>query len=217
MDLNRVGVLANIGNFIVGCFALYLMWHPSQPSTAVGGSAVNPLNSINPAMWIFLGGLLIAGALHIGAAIIQMGGFHHDLTPGETVNVKSQGKSSTAKEGRRIFVGSSTTPQYLVGLLKGVNSLQVKNAILPYIGKWMKVSGLVTHVGGELTIIVVLLAVNAEPNSEFTICAVFRGQWKEQLEILREGDALNIVGRIEKIEEFPSRMVTLINCEIIDS
>jgi hypothetical protein len=75
IDWTKYGALANIGCFViaiptlfVGAIALHISWRNQLPPTA----ATATTNSTNPTtiMWIFLVGVVLAGVLHLIAAIL---------------------------------------------------------------------------------------------------------------------------------------------------
>lgn len=117
--------------------------------------------------------------------------------------------------GGRTFVGTSLTPEYLVGLFEGHTSLQAKKLVEPYIGKWIVISGNLKHVS------------STSPGHAFV---TFEGRgiadkaagvnmffndnkWVERLSILRLADSLTVAGKIKDINQLE---VDLEDCEVID-
>jgi hypothetical protein len=68
VDIQKAAALADIGSFFVGCAALYLMFsaQPQQPPAAPQQGV-----TMSPTMWVFLGALLLSGALHAYAAFVH--------------------------------------------------------------------------------------------------------------------------------------------------
>lgn len=215
MDIHKAGALANIGNFAVGCLVVYLMWPSRHPQVAEKGAAVSPVTSLHPSMWIFLVGLIVAGFLHFGAAVIQRKGIHTlapIAVPSPNLVPVSVSHPATQVE-RRDFVGASITPEYLVCLFKEHTSIQAKKLIEPFTGKWMRVSGNLGEVISSIPALAQLTFSGRGISSDLAgIYMYFQTEDSiERLRILRRGDSLTIVGKIRDVNAV---YVDLETCEL---
>ena len=115
---------------------------------------------------------------------------------------------SSVDEFGRIFVGSNVTPAYLVGLLKQGTVIRAVKQTESYIGKWMKLSGILDDVlpaGGQ---VMVTFKTNL---SLHDVIMYFNVTWIDRLSILSKGDKITVLGKIDKINVIS---VYLENCEL---
>jgi hypothetical protein len=105
------------------------------------------------------------------------------------------------------------TPEYLVGFFREHTTAQAKKLLEAYIGKWMKVSGVVQDVESNPNHYLVLFrpsSVNAP-----LIWAHFREQrWMERVLTLKLGDNLTAFGQITNADHLTLFMD---NCEVVIS
>lgn len=81
----------------------------------------------------------------------------------------------------------------------------------PYIGKWIRVSGLVDDVTEEAAYWLVFIQL---PESHRLVALSFNTQTSmNQVSVLRKGEQLNVLGKIKKISSVGTP--TLSNCEIV--
>ena len=106
----------------------------------------------------------------------------------------------------RIFVGTTVTPQFLTSQLKTITDLQAPSFVEPYIGKWMRLSGKVSFVGKPRE-----TSIGLAFKDQHDVFMSFEKNWLERLRILRQGDQITVVGRIQDIN---MSYVTLESCEI---
>lgn len=112
----------------------------------------------------------------------------------------------------RVFLGSNSTPEFLVAQVKGHTKLQARKVIEVYLGKWLKVAGTVQDVsdrfsrGVEATVIL--------PSSLWVVLD-FDARWTDRVSILIKGSAITVVGQLQAVSE--GGVVTLGQCEIVKS
>jgi hypothetical protein len=212
MDIQKIAAWANVGSFGVACVALYFVLPSQHPQVAEKGAV---LQGINPSIWILMMTLLVAGVLHITAAVVQRKSVHAPAphTGASSSLVPASVPSPSTEVGRRDFVGASITPEYLVGLFKDHTSIQANKLIEPFIGKWMKVSGHLNEVLSSTPDFAQVSFSGRGLTSDLAgIYMYFRSKDSiERLAILRRGDALTIVGEIREIN---SVQLTLESCEL---
>jgi hypothetical protein len=97
------------------------------------------------------------------------------------------------------------TPEGLIAFLSGgLTDMQAQKLVAPFLGKWMQVSGAVSHVGdtGQVTF------------KGREVYMWFRGpEWLDRLAMLSPGSQISVVGRITKIQY---SSVRLEDCELVD-
>jgi hypothetical protein len=215
MDIQKVAAWANVGSFAVGCIALYFVFPSQHPQMVEKGAATQAVNPLHPSMWIFLITLLVAGLLHLTAAVIQRKGVHTlaPLTAASSSLVPASVSSQSTQVGGRNFVGASITPEYLVGLFKEHTSIQARKLIEPFTGKWMRVSGQVNEVISSSSDLAQVTFSGRGLTSDLAgIYMYFRTKDSiERLTILRRGDSLTIVG---KIRDVSAVQIDLDTCEL---
>lgn len=205
MDANKAGAWANIGNFFVGCFVLYLMWqtlHPSQ--VAERGMATQPTNSFPLAMWIFLGGLTLAGGLHLFAARIQAKQSH----------LRAAGLAGAGTQGEeRIFVGAHVTCKSLTGLFEQHMTIEANRLIEAYIGKWMRISGTLRDIAEPRSSGTVAAHLQVGPGPAVDLASLtFDKGWVGRLSMLQKGSEITAVGQISRVSPL---YVDLDHCELV--
>jgi hypothetical protein len=200
VDLQKTAALANIGSFLVGCGMLYIMQYQPQSQTPSKGTEQTMVNSM---MWIFLVGLLIAGAMHIAAAVIanRPKGTESKVIPmAET----SFGAAVThLPDGREII--SCDLGQ--LGKIHRTNTLDQANRILR--GKWVRMSGEIdnNHGDGEI-----LLNYSSPLRLGPLIYLQFTEGWTEQLSMLSRGSKVTIRGCISVVDV---TVIKLTDCELL--
>jgi hypothetical protein len=204
VDVNRASAWANIGSFLLGCGMLYLMVHQQPPveGTGTGPAAQSPLN---PMMWIFLTGLIIAGVLHIAAAAMTT----RLKEPPASVPLSSNNPVAQASP---LPTGDRETVNYLVGLFKLHTAIQAQKLIEPHLGQKLRLSGTLTEVQllGSKSVIAIFGPDLPEP----MISMVFDEAWANRLSILRRGDHVTVIGKIASVE---SGRLSLQDCELVNS
>jgi hypothetical protein len=114
------------------------------------------------------------------------------------------------KREDRIFVGSAITYAYLTSLYKDKTEFHAAVSAQPFIGKWMRVSGRVTHVGAwdyEF------MSVGIKTDEQEEITLFFDDEkWIAPLSVLGFGDHIVVDGEISQIG--PATL-TLYNCELV--
>ena len=207
MDIQKASAWANVGNFVVGCLTVYLVWHSQYPQTATA-----QVSHVNSSVWIFLAGLVLAGTLHVAAAVVQ-GNTSNKQTfvPASTVP-PSAPLPATLTQGR-IFVGADITPTILCGYFKQqYTHVQAEKLIQPYKDMWMQVSGTVANVRTRIsgTYAMVRLETGADTNSSLLL--LFDQEWLGRVSMLLKGSKVTAIGQIEEVDGLS---VQLKRCELV--
>jgi hypothetical protein len=123
----------------------------------------------------------------------------------------------------RIFVGESITAEYLMGLfsIPGRTSFQARTDANAFMGKWMKVSGVMRDVSmSDPTQKFAQMVFKRDENIKIddplyfaTLYMMFRNGWIQRALILRPGDKITVIGQIERVDAVS---LQLTNCELID-
>jgi hypothetical protein len=216
VNLHNAGAWANIGSFFIGCLAVYLMWEAQQPTPTVGSSGVGPPGTINPAVWIFLFGLVGAGALHFAAVIIQgrqlrMSG-RQNSGAGLQTKTDEASKASSVHPPERMWVGPNVTPVYLQGLGDARTTREAQKLEEGFIGKWMKLSGIVFDVEEYTSEPHVTRVDLQQPGIRWPVGLEFDEKWHGHIIALRVGDKINVLGQIQAVNRLG---LHLHNCELI--
>jgi len=214
MDINKGAAWANVGNFFIGCFTLYAVFsqHPQAPEQ---GAPARSVTSLHPSMWIFLAGLMVAGFLHVAAALIQRKGTHPEVNVStDAITTLPVDESRTAlapiaEQGTTI----SLSPQELVRLFKtGGTSAQAERLIQPYVGKWMQISGVVddvTHFGPDTN----QVSLTGTMGLGLQFLMYFREKWTDEVSMLVKGQNITVRGQFTSIPY--SDTVRLVECELL--
>jgi hypothetical protein len=206
VDIHRASALANVGSFLVGCGMLYLMVR--QPQSPVSSKGSEPA-MLSPMMWVFLAGLIVAGALHISAAFItnrRSGPIEPDEASRSSAADAAFGTTlPTLPDGREII---SCSPEDLRKIYRA-NTIDQTNRILR--GKWVRMSVEIqdNHGQGEL------LLKHGSPLrlvSGPLIFLKFAEGWMEQLSTLARGSKVTIRGRIRDADILH---IQLVDCELL--
>lgn len=218
MYLQKAGAWATIGSFFIGCLALYLMWRSQHPTSPTRSFAVHSVGSVGPAGWVFLFGLVGAGALNFAAVTIQSRSLKKPdrLTkrPTSQATTDTSSKTPTANPQVRIWVSPDTTPTYLQNLRDGRTTREAEKLEQDFIGKWMKLSGVVFDVheyGADSHI------TRVEVQQQGLIWPVsleFDEKWHGHVVVLRVGERIHAAGQIESVNRLGLRLQ---NCELVQS
>lgn len=190
MDANKLGSWANIGSFVIGCFLLYFAWSGYRTAAvAPQGISAPALHAIPTVFWVFLSGMVLAGCLHVAAAVIQA----RFRTLGSTV-VSSHASPRPSKPSLgRVFVGPDITGRYLTGLFVNHTDIEARRLLAPYLESWMKVAGTVDNVRESSDEMHVVLTTTEDGPVFLTFD---KKAWKDHLLILRKGNKLGVIGKI---------------------
>lgn len=137
---------------------------------------------------------------------------HLDSPPSQTVNPATststpQAGATKTSDGRTIV---KIAPQYLCSFFKDHLEIQAGRLIAPYIGKWMEISGTLKN-ARETPF---FLSVDLHEEATLGVCLnlIFDLKWREEIEILKNGDSVTIRGQITGARPYS---VTLEKCELI--
>jgi hypothetical protein len=117
----------------------------------------------------------------------------------------------------RVFVSDSITPKYLAELYNHNTAIQVNGITRNYIGKWMRLSGILSQVLSSVPTRAQLTFENGDFNkvsdyNYYSVFMYFKSPFVDRLTTLRKGDSLTIIGQISEIIPLA---LSLDNCEII--
>src|SRR4029077_6811366 len=114
----------------------------------------------------------------------------------------------TDERGERIFIGPGVTVRDLTDLFRDRTSIQAQHLAGTYVGKWMKVSG---NLGEVMVPGSTSVQVTFDNTRATDLYMYFGIAWKERLSILKTGDLITVVGKVERI----SRVEVVLNtCEL---
>lgn len=121
-----------------------------------------------------------------------------------------QQAQTTLPDGRLVV---NVTPDFLSGFFRQHTSIQAKSLLSPYIGTWIKVSGIVqdTKEYRDATITVYLKC----DVTNILACALamsFSHKWKDRLTILTRGDHVTVLGQLQAADAY---VLNLENCELL--
>jgi hypothetical protein len=137
-----------------------------------------------------------------------------------------QTEAKADEKKKRIFVGANITPVYLMSLSHepGRTSAQAAVLVEPFMNKWMRVSGVMsdvnyTYVEGERSFVTMTFKKDSsiDPTTwlyHASLYMYFRKDWIDRLLILKPGDQLTVIGKIDKVYGYN---VSLDFCELEDS
>lgn len=109
----------------------------------------------------------------------------------------------------------NVTPEHLTGLFKGGHtSIQAKKLTEAFIGKWIKISGLVDDVLGSTNHFRQVTFKERSIFSQNLVLMYFRPAWFDQISTLKPGDNITVIGQITDVT---SQDIHLDNCELVDS
>jgi hypothetical protein len=195
--LEKANAFCSVGTFILTAVIVVLMVWPPQQGPAAATPKGQPMTGwVMPSILAFC--LVLAGVLHLLAARTR-----RDPSPTRTEvfeEIRPPATSpptlATQDSKGRIFVGPDITPQFLSSLLTGHTEVQAEKLLDIYIGKWIRLSGDLSHVGkfeyGSSTVMFSSQPLMGTP----TIVMQFGKAWTERLSVLRLGNNINIIGRI---------------------
>jgi len=121
---------------------------------------------------------------------------------------------------KRQFLPANITPEYLTDLFDGRTDLQAKHLVEPYIGKWMRVAGLLGNVGipDEHSTQVTFEKMGIfDGGGRFEthghLYMHFKPVWEDRLAVLRPKTSIAVLGRLRKLNWVE---VHLEDCELVD-
>lgn len=106
-------------------------------------------------------------------------------------------KSTPQPPSERIFV--NVGPEYLSKFFLQHTDIQAARLIEPYIGKWMKVLGVVKDVSKVTKETVVVMERSSETDSLIVFAYFSDPKWVERVVLLRRDDVLVVIGRISRV------------------
>ena len=201
--LEKVHDISSIGTFVltvivVAFMVLPMLPHGSADTTAPRSQPV--IGWLMPAVLACC--LLVAGILNLLAAKAR------SISSNSNLHI-----SSPIPVLERNFLGASITPEYLLSMFGTHTSIQARKLIEPFIGKWLRVSGNLSEVLSSSPDRAQLTFSDRGVGSKVgTVYMYFRNKNQiERLAILRRGDSLTVIGKIEDINAV---QIDLGNCEL---
>jgi hypothetical protein len=218
--LEKAHDVSSIGTFILTIVVVALMvkpmlWPSQAPQSAVVSGGKPMIGWVMPSILAFC--LLLAGVFNLLAARTR-----HESSQArpEALQRTPMPMSSPSLPvlpapvpilEERIFVGPDITPQFLFSLLSGHTEVQAGKLLDIYVGKWITLAGDVTHVGkfenGSSTVM-----FSHDSFGGVLVSMEFGASWTGRLSILRQGNNINVIGRITSVDAL---RVKLEDCELV--
>lgn len=125
--------------------------------------------------------------------------------------IDKKAETEIVREEERIFVGDSITPKYLYDFFEHNTSVQATKLTDAYLGKWMRITGDLSQVSvfGEIRR---FAQVTFKDMRSPTVFLIFDEKWIDRLSILKRGDRLTIIGKLDRID---AATIQLNHCEIV--
>lgn len=191
MDLDKQVKLAAVGTFyltlilvVLGFVTIYVISQP--PPVPSKSLAAHPENTMPSVAWVFLGGMVLAGGLHVLAGLLQRQaakltspramGVERDLpgsiermivTTPETTHTKDRPAEHIFQDDGRSF--TDVSPKYLASLFTEYTSVQAGKLAEAYIGRLVRWSGTVLNVHENPSVSVRQIRVVAEVGSQTVV------------------------------------------------
>jgi hypothetical protein len=129
----------------------------------------------------------------------------------ETMAQHVEVTTSAGNPERRVFVGPSITPEYLVGLFEGHTDIHASKMVAPFLGKWMTVDGPLNDVRAhrDNTFSASFARDKGRPYWTFM---EFDAEWFDRLQMLRPNDRLTVTGQLDLIR---GHDIQLVHCELV--
>jgi 4-amino-4-deoxy-L-arabinose transferase-like glycosyltransferase len=117
-----------------------------------------------------------------------------------------------ANPARRVYLETEMTGKFLDGLFEDRTSIQAQRAVAIYVGKWVRVSGVVNDVCPNFGLPGRRLMLDHTSSRDHpSVFATFIWS-KEKLDVLHKGDIVEVEGRIREITP---HWVSLSRCTLI--
>jgi len=123
-------------------------------------------------------------------------------------------KASSVHPPERMWVGPNVTPRYLQHLEDGRTTREAQKLEEDFVGKWMKLSGIVFDVKEYTSEPHVTKVDLQQPGIRWPVGLEFDEKWHGHIIALRIGDKINVLGQIEAVNQLG---LQLHNCELIQS
>ena len=107
-----------------------------------------------------------------------------------------------AESGDRVF--TEAAPEELIGLYKNKSYVRATKSVKPYIGKWLKVFGVVSNVFDDFVIF-------HDRDKYLTVHLNFDNEWKGPFHLLDKGQQISARGEIQRIN---NAKISLAHCEL---
>lgn len=219
--LSKATAWANIGSFIIAAaLAVIFIWdriHPQsgQPVVSVGNAGMGDGWLIPIALCL---SLLLAGGLHLAAAIVSRGEKASSsqtrlVTPPALPLKEDEKETNAATQDERI--PANIRLKDLVKLGEGLTAAQANKLLVIYIGKWMRITGVVEDVEEEDKRLVVGIWTDLEEVKSLSTVYFCEKRWIERAMLLRRRDQITVQGQIKHINS-TGWAVILEKCELID-
>ena len=132
------------------------------------------------------------------------------IHPAENRPASSTQETPEPSEDKTII---DVDPLYLMSLYENRTGLQADMLALAYIGRWIKVSGIVSDVNAIPLTSGHLLNLKPDPSKMQYVMLFFDEVWNERLTRLRNGQEINCVGKVKSISKF---YLQINKAEIVD-
>lgn len=216
MPKSSLDWLAVVGLWIGGIVLAFKAWNAPLMPGAPDIFAANFWNFVPAVLVTFAFGAFIYRQFFPIAASVS-----HSIAPAEPLVTAPQPAPLQAqpadkpvkalkppKTNKRVYVSAGLTPDKLMAMCKDKTTHQAKRIVEPYLGKWMRVEGVVRDYSQYSDD---LAAVAVETNGFASIRFYFNDDF-ERLEMLEVGETITVDGKIKEID---SLAFHLKECEIV--
>ncbi len=184
--------------------------HPSEAATEIINFFISiaDLPFLRPLALVLLG--IVIGLWVDSLARKQQFKVEVNRLSSSEIMTTQQDNISDDKSERVII---DVTPDFLIGLHKNYMSIEAKRLLAPYIGKWIKVSGLIDDINSHERGVLVTLMM--EPNDiwpkVYMHCEI---EWLDRLSVIKKDTKISAIGQIKDISP---HNISLFHGEILNS
>lgn len=143
--------------------------------------------------------------------------------PNQSTPTPEQTPVKVPEQHERIVVGDNITAEYLMNMFRepGRTTFQGSALLEPYLGKWMKVSGVMRDVSKSEAGYFAQMTFERDPSLDRTnwlyhtaLYMLFRESWIPRVLILKRGQKVTVIGQIDRVTSYDMQLG---NCELVDS
>lgn len=137
------------------------------------------------------------------------------IEPKEEADATQLQTESQISQSGRIFVPKDVTMDSLMGLYRGHTNLQGEKLTHVYLGKWLRVDGILTNLSSyqDGSYSVFMVRKGKPKNQHDSVpTLIFDPEWGDRLATIPVGGNISVIGKISKIQKYS---VWLENCELV--
>ena len=147
------------------------------------------------------------GVIGAGAVLLVMAAFEfltHRESPQPPPAADPRRASLHRADGRVVV---PATPVELHELFRTHTTAQVGQLLVPFLGKWMEITGTVGDVHEQM-----ILLNEYQPSLKNGVAMLFDAEWLERIAVLRRGDEVTVLGQIDRMDVLS---LWLHHCELL--